>query len=683
MGIIRKKNENLGNRKRIADEIMLQIGRSVLAVFVLVAVIVVCVVWSTIVSSNKTELTLDSKAAANQLSGFFEKYAKSVEELAVNPEIRYVLSETKPGGNIAETDKTDTVCEYLQGIADTDSENVMAVWIADLDASVYLQSNGVTSEDGWDITSREWFPCMQTGQVLLTEPYIDSNTGEMVISAVAPVMDASGKEVLGAVGLDISLAHVTEIMSGYKIRNNGYMILMSGAGTIIYHPQEDLVVQNINDINVSQNLKDAVAAQTDQFLRYKVNGSTKYGVVNVSEDTGYIVISNLPFLEYYSLLIIIVVALIIIFIIGLVLIIVNIKKSADNLSKPILELNHTAQQLAAGDLDVQLKVTAEDEIGELGDSIGATVKRLKEYIVYIDETAEVLAKIADGRLGIELKNEYVGEFHKIKEALLNISTSMNSVMHGISETSSMVSAGSTELAGASQMLAEGAEAQAAAVEELVATAATITEQVQESSKDAELSAEATGKVTKMMEKNQENMKQMMEAVSKIQETSQKVVGIIQTIEDIAEQTNLLSLNASIEAARAGESGRGFAVVASEIGNLATESSKAANITRNLIELSMEEINKGNEIASDVMASLQESVKAVDRVNDMIIKTAENAAVQAENVQQISVGIEEISRAVQDNSATAEETSATSEELAAQASVLYEMVQKFELFEMSD
>ena len=93
---------------------------------------------------------------------------------------------------------------------------------------------------------------------------------------------------------------------------------------------------------------------------------------------------------------------------------------------------------------------------------------------------------------------------------------------------------------------------------------------------------------------------------------------------------------------------------------------------------MDEINKGNSIAQDVMVSLQESVTAVDHVNDMIRKTAENAAMQANNMEQIRVGIEEIAQGVQDNSAAAEETSATSQELASQAVTLNDLVQRFEL-----
>ncbi len=499
----------------------------------------------------------------------------------------------------------------------------------------------------------------------------------MVLSAVSPVYDESGT-ALGAVGMDISMVHMTEVMSGYKIGRGGYILLLSQNGTFLYHPQSDIIQKNIADIKISQNVVDAVMSGSNTFLRYTVNGTPKYGSVEPAGETGYIIVSNMPVFEYYSLLISMIVILLIIFIIGIILIAVNIKKSAANLTKPILELNSIAQQLAAGDLDVHLHIESEDEIGELGQSIGKTVSRLKEYIVYIDETAEVLTQIADGKLSIQLKNDYIGEFQKIKDALINISDSMNSVMEGINETSERVSVGATELASASQMIAEGAEMQAASVQQIAATTNTIADHVENSHRDAELAADQTNRVTDMIEQNQEKMTIMMEAMNEIRQTSQKVVGIIQTIEDIASQTNLLSLNASIEAARAGEAGKGFAVVADEIGKLALESSKAASTTKNLIEISMEEINKGNTIADSAMGALRESVSAVGNVNAMIKKTAENAAVQAESMEQLRAGIDEIARAIQDNSAASQETSATSEELASHADVLNKMVQKFEL-----
>lgn len=674
------QNKTTKSRKRIADEIMYQIGKSVILVFLIVAIIAIVMVGWTIMTSKETELTLESSAAANQLTGFLDQYIRGVEQLSVNPEIKDVMRQTGAGDDILHADNMDTVKANLVNIANTDPENTMAVWISDLDASVLTQSDGFTSGEGWDVTTREWYKCIDLGKTILTEPYVDSATGKMILSAVSPVYDDATNTAIGAVGIDISLEHMTEVMSQYKIGRNGYILLLSGSGTFIYHPQNDIIQKNIADIKISQNVVNAVLSSSDVFLRYTVDGVAKYGSVSPAGDTGYIVLSNMPLTEYYSMLIIMVIALIVIFAIGIILIALSIRKSAANLTKPIQELNHTAQQLAAGDLDVHLKIDSEDEIGELGESIGKTVARLKEYIVYIDETSEVLAQIADGKLSIHLKNDYVGEFQKVKTALLNISSSMNEVMEGINATSERVSIGASELASAAQLIAEGSEVQAASVEELAATTNTVADHVEESHRDAEASAKETDKVTAMIEQNQEKMTMMMDAMNEIRQTSQQVVGIIQTIEEIADQTNLLSLNASIEAARAGEAGKGFAVVADEIGKLALESSKAASSTRDLIEISMEEISKGNAIATDAMNSLKESVSAVDHVNEMIKKTAENSAVQASNMEQLRVGIDEIARAIQDNSAASQETSATSEELATRAELLNKMVQKFELIQ---
>ncbi len=672
------KEGEMHPKKRIADEILKQIGKSVLLVFVVVAVVAIFMMRSAVVSSQKQDLTLESEAALHELSGFFGTYSKVAQQLAVNPEIRTLLAETKQGNSILEHEKMDTVRTYLQNVVQTDPDNFLAAWIADKDTSTVTQSDNYTSDENWIFTERVWYSQVETGKTALTEPYQDPSTGSVIVSAVSPVYDETDNSLTGVAGVDISLDRMTDVMSHYKIGENGYIFLLSSEGKMVYHPQSDLLEKNISELDVSKNLADALEAGKEKFLKYKINGETKYDVVAFSDSIGYTVVSTMSFAEFYSTVFLMIIALLVIFILGILLIIFSIRRSASNLTRPILELNHTAQQLAAGDLDVELHISAEDEIGELGHSIGETVNRLKEYIVYIDEMAEVLAQLADGKLNIELKNDYLGEFQKLKVALLNISDSMSEVMEHILTSAGEVSSGATELANASQTLAEGAGAQAAAVEELVANTISVEEQVKQNQKDAEVSAKETERVTTMMEQNQDKMSRMMEAVSKIHETSRQVVGIIQTIEEIADQTNLLSLNASIEAARAGEAGKGFAVVADEIGKLAMESSKAANMTRDLIGVSMEEIDRGSAIAKGVMTSLEESVQAVDNINGMIRKTAENAATQATNMDQIRMGIEEIARGVQDNSAAAQETSATSEQLASQAVVLNELVQRFEL-----
>ena len=127
-------------RKKIADEILQQIGGSVIFVLLLIAIVAICMVGWLIITSKEKELSQESDAAANQITGFLEQYTKSVEQLAVNPEIQYVMLKTKAGDDIWQTEKMDTVMDNLMNIANTDSENVMAVWISDLDSSVLTQS---------------------------------------------------------------------------------------------------------------------------------------------------------------------------------------------------------------------------------------------------------------------------------------------------------------------------------------------------------------------------------------------------------------------------------------------------------------------------------------------------------------------------------------------------------------
>ena len=543
-------NKRNPSKEKIADKILWQIGGSVIFVLLLIAVVAVCMVGWLSITSKETELIQESNAAANQLTGFLEQYTKSVEQMAVNPEVKSVLLETKPGSTMGQAEKIDTVMENLSGIANTDTENVMAAWISDLDTSSLMQSDGFVSDENWDITGRGWYGCIETKKTVLTEPYVDSSTGKMILSAACPVIDDATGDVPGAVGMDIALDHMTQIMSGYKIGKKGYMLLLSENGTFLYHPQSDIIQKNVTEVNISRNVADAIASKTDIFLQYKADGIIKYGSLQRAGDTGYIVLSSMPMSEYYATLAVMVIALILIFAIGIILIAVSIRKSAASLAKPILELNHTAQRLAAGDLDVTIQITSEDEIGELGESFQKTVNRLKEYIAYIDETAEVLAQIADGKLSIHLKYDYVGEFQKIKTALLNISDSMNQVMLGIND-----SPGAYPLSGRTGHRFPDPGGRRRAAGRIHCTACRNDSYCNRSGgKTAvgkqRLLPKATARAADMIEQNQVKMKQMMDATNEIHQTSQQVVGIIQTIEEIASQTNLLSLNASIEAARA-------------------------------------------------------------------------------------------------------------------------------------
>ena len=671
------KTKKEAGRGHIQKEILVQIGKIVTGFLVILAIVIGVMLTGIVNDANKTEIQLRSEVASWEVSDFFQPYLGMVENMAVNPQAQQVLTDTVEGKNIKRQRDYATTEKYLYNLAKGEDNPVDAAWLADLDSNSLMMSSGYTSSGEFDATQYEWYACVDKGDTVYSEPYISFNSEVPVVSLACPVYSDDEEPVLlGIAGVDVKLDKVAEVMQHHTIGKSGFSILISGTGVVAYAPTEEILLKNMKDLEVNPESVEAVLSQTAQSMKVKFGSGSEYGHFAKVGTSGYMVLSVMPVSEFYQSTILCIAMLGILNIAACVVIYFGIRKVAQKITKPVEELKDIAQKLADGNLDVELSVTANNEIGELAYYIGKTVDRLKEYIVYIDEVAAVLDNVADGDLRIELKNEYVGEFAKLKDALFEISAGLTKVIGGIQESSNQVLNGSDELANVSQALAEGATMQTMAVETLLTTTEKITEEVEGSRVKAEESAKETELVTQKMEENRNLMNRMAEAMDKIQETSQEVVGIIQAIEQIADQTNLLALNASIEAARAGEAGRGFAVVADEIGKLADESSKAANTTRDLIQVSLNEIAKGNEVAGVVKDSLQEAVVAVEKVNKLIAQTADMAVEQAEDMKQVRKGVEEINQGISENSAIAEEASATSQELATQAANLNDLVGNF-------
>ena len=356
--------------------------------------------------------------------------------------------------------------------------------------------------------------------------------------------------------------------------------------------------------------------------------------------------------------------------------IINMVIVRRKLLRPVISVKDQMEEISRGNLSADFALEPDtSEVGRLVESIHETKKELKKYIKDIDVK---LAQMAQGKMDIEIGDEYRGEFQPIQQAMSQILDSLNTALLQINMTAGKVSEESKRMASGAEVLSSGAVAQASAVQELSAGIQELSGQVDSTSEDAGNARKASEQATVELRSCSQKMEQLTLAMEDISKSSQQIGGIIKTIEDISFQTNILALNAAVEAARAGEAGKGFAVVAEEVKDLANKSSVSAKNITELIEESMKLVAHGTELSGETTSSLSGGVSAAQRSTELVERIAESAIRQAQSLRQLTQGMEQISGVVQTNAATAEKSASSAKELYGEAEKLKLSVQKFRL-----
>nr|WP_300840172.1 methyl-accepting chemotaxis protein [uncultured Acetatifactor sp.] len=350
-------------------------------------------------------------------------------------------------------------------------------------------------------------------------------------------------------------------------------------------------------------------------------------------------------------------------------------------SKPLFRLTVLAETLEQGNLglemgqNMEVSIHSNDEIGILAQSFDQTIGRLRNYI---GEISHMLESIAEGDLTVQINQEYVGDFARIRSSLNDILEKLDKTIGQIVVSSESVSGGAAQMSAAAQGLSQGSVEQTGAVEELESTMEEVAGRIKQTADNAGQVQEQAGEMGRQLIESNQKMQEMVVAMEKINSSSGEIGKIIKAIEDIAFQTNILALNASVEAARAGEAGKGFAVVSGEVRSLAGKTAEASKTTAALIERSIAAVEEGALIADATALQLEGAVVQAQGIVGTINNIANDARTQAEAMEQIQSQIGQIASVAQNNSATAQESSATSEELSDQAGLLRQLVKTFRL-----
>jgi len=354
---------------------------------------------------------------------------------------------------------------------------------------------------------------------------------------------------------------------------------------------------------------------------------------------------------------------------GILLCLVLIWISRDFLSS-LKKVIGVVDQVADGDISIEVDAGRTDEIGYLLMALGNMVDKLKQVCVAMEALAE-------GDLTFELD---VDEHKKdeLRKTLLKVRNDLSFMVSQQIVSGQQISSGSVNVSDFSQSLSQGATESAASLEEISSSLNEMSSQTKLNAENANQVNTLSSEARNAAEEGNSQMERMVTAMAEINTAGQNINKIIKVIDEIAFQTNLLALNAAVEAARAGQHGKGFAVVAEEVRNLAARSAKAASETGELIAGTVDKTQNGVEIANQTAKSLEKIYGGVSKVSDLAEDIATASNEQASGIGQINQGLGQIDRVIQQNTATAEESASAAEELSSQAAELLGMLNRFKL-----
>lgn len=605
------------------------------AVFILIAVISLTPMaflgYSYI--NNQSKQNIDDKLSVtvagtvDKLNGWINENTKVVETIGL------VL-------NGAETAEEITF-DHLQALkAESNSKNISDIYVGFEDGR-FIDGSGWVPDKDYDPRTRTWYIGVKKEKKLCySEPYLDKVTNKYAVSIAYPLIDKAGV-FYGVVSEDILLETLTDTVLKLDLGGVGHGLLVDKNGTILAHPDKQLVNSNIKD-NEELNgvLSDVFSSDSSGSKEYTYDGVSKLIKYQKLPSTGWVlaiqVDNNKAYGEIYSLrnTYIIIFVTIMLLVIALALLI-GIK-----LTKPIVDFKEAIEKAGQNnDLTIQFKANGKDEISDMAKAFNLFTASIRNSFKGVAEEA----KSVEGDV-----IEIVTKIDKLNANVEDVSATTEQLAAGMEETA----ASSEEMLASTNEIEHAVGEIASRAQEGAKAASEISNRAEELKVTARNSQKAAYDIRSSVDEKLRNAIGQSEAVAEIGALAD---GILQ----ITTQTNLLALNAAIEAARAGEAGKGFAVVADEIRKLADDSKdtvvKIQAVTKTVIS-AVENLKTSavevlefleNQVVHDyknmVLTGEQYSRDAI-MISDLVGEFSSTSQELLATVQDVAKAINEVTRA---------------------------------------
>lgn len=275
-----------------------------------------------------------------------------------------------------------------------------------------LQENtNITRYEENDIEHVGWYyKPVKAGKAIWMDPYENQNTNCTIVSYAMPIYKEN--QLIGVVGMDIDWPFITAMIDEIQVYETGYAFLTDENFNIAYS-KEFAPGTNMAGVSESlENIKKQELVRSDRVFELNFNGRSKTAAFTELSNGKImaVVAPNDEITADFNALVTRIVVMA--FATGLAFVFITIL-IARTIIRPLKKLDKVAQDIAHGNLDVDIDIHSDDEVGTLAQSLAETAKQLKIKISYINNLA-----YSDKLTGIKNSTAYLQEVAYIKNDIL-------------------------------------------------------------------------------------------------------------------------------------------------------------------------------------------------------------------------------------------------------------------------